>query len=462
MADENSTACLPQEFGKASDGFITYAKVYSVFAVCMLTSGAFLWFRHREELYLRRRNPELVALASLGVIANLICGPLYRTALDSPDAFRVSCFWVNFNFFVTIPFALVPQYARLELFKNRFRFNRKVAEIFESNIIRDGDDDRSYAASSMVSGIIGGYKLKKLKYRASAKFGLMIAVSGIFMSSIFGFVYASISCPTFGGNECSYAGFSSTLQTVLIALPILTLIALHVYIQRRTQGEPDVFRIIRETRVSYYFPLFLGLPGTALATLDPGGIQEEIPFRWKWTLLIDFAFAGYFVWSVHYQVYRALKIKYNASEASGVTLSSILKSETGFVLFEQHVINEFSAENLTCWKAIRDYKTKFDSVTPAANVKTVKRIYHRFIKPGSFFEVNISGASKEAFDELLDLDPSSVTKDVFDSVEQELYNLMSNDSFIRFANSAAFQSYTGQAEVSIEHVESFFDEEESG
>jgi len=360
-----------------------------------------------------------------------------------------------------IPFIAWPQYVRLVLFRNRIKFNHRVAELFDMNLIREDDNDaKSTGLSSYASTIASSNSIKKLKFRASREFGLRITVGGMTVIFLLAILYSILSCPTalIPDQDCTYADFNSIFTGLLFAAPLFVCIGTHVYVQRKTSGEPDPFRILYEIKLSYIPPLVLGFPGLFLAVMDPGDLQDQIPLSWKWTLLVDFATSLVFVWTIHLQVYKCIKSKNNTMDKSGLTLEALLQSETGFVLFEQQLVNEFSVDNLTCWKAIRAWKEKYDILQPFARAKEARKMYIRWIEPGSFLEVNISGRARSEIGQLINSDDDNFPKDLFDRVELELYQLMASDSFRRFAHSRLYKQYTGQEEVTLEHVSSFVDE----
>jgi len=177
-------------------------------------------------------------------------------------------------------------------------------------------------------------------------------------------------------------------------------------------------------------------------------------------------------------------------------LRSILNSENGFKSFLEFLVTEFSTENLFCWRDLHEWiklatitlsneKNASLNIPAESNVKLYQRakeIYHQYIdektadslinisanlrqeiqskidlgglKLSSFSDTTTAGVSvlsqvsetSITTSEILTPSPSQFTPtnpiefiiEVFQKTENNLYDLMDNDSFRRFKNSKNF------------------------
>jgi len=350
----SSSVCLPTEFNRASAGFELFGLLYATLNFFLIASGLLLWYWHRDELYLKRRNFYLVLLMVTGWMANTVCGPLYRSSLSNENSFRISCFLVNLTYAVAIPFIAIPQGVRLILFRNQRRLYTLVADLFTLNNAAAAnagnnekpDDKESMAESKAPSLAFSGWfstttdhleALGYLKFAASEAYGIRLALYGMGTTFLLAIGYAFLSCPTklFPDQDCTYAGFASFASAALFVLPLVVIIGLHLYVQKQTIGEPDPFGILQEIKLAYLPPALLGVPGLLFATIDIGGFNDARQLKWKWSILVDFAVTAMLVFSIHYQVYKCRKLRESSSGEIDLKLEKVISSETGYGLFEQ-------------------------------------------------------------------------------------------------------------------------------
>lgn len=105
------------------------------------------------------------------------------------------------------------------------------------------------------------------------------------------------------------------------------------------------------------------------------------------------------------------------------SLEEILATKLGFAYFYEHCANEFSTENVLCWRAIDSFKKRtsvaafkgigkqIDTPPPLATCANVRSFVccvtvDTFLKPGAYMQVNISALNCA---EALETEPEKVT-----------------------------------------------------
>jgi hypothetical protein len=121
-----------------------------------------------------------------------------------------------------------------------------------------------------------------------------------------------------------------------------------------------------------------------------------------------------------------------------ITLREVLSSPDLFEEFREFLAQEFCVENLMVgmplssnvvqfWKAVERFKEE----TPEEQiVEVAKTICTKFIGEKSKTPINIEGTVSSTI--LTQLSTNSVSKDLFDKAQNQIYTLMKLDSFARF------------------------------
>ncbi|XP_018616627.1 regulator of G-protein signaling 5 [Scleropages formosus] len=112
-------------------------------------------------------------------------------------------------------------------------------------------------------------------------------------------------------------------------------------------------------------------------------------------------------------------------------LETLLSSKVGLEAFRWFLRSEFSEENLEFWLACEDYRSTAESQLGAK----AHGIYSQFINSQAPQEVNLDSETREAVTNML-RDPRA---DAFNNAQQQIYTLMSKDSFPRFLRSSYYQ-----------------------
>mmetsp|Transcript_12971 Transcript_12971/g.15117 ORF Transcript_12971/g.15117 Transcript_12971/m.15117 type:complete len:473 (-) Transcript_12971:99-1517(-) len=441
--DNETDSCVSPTINSISDGFQTFSLIWTIFVLILLATSCLWWYLRKDDLYLKRRNGELLPMVVVAAICSLLSGPVQRAASDSENVFN-ECWVQTFSFTLVVPSCVAFQVIRLLLFRNRVRYNRKVAELFTNNKQMTFASGTSKAESSSMTD---SYEtiLRPLKSKATSGYAARLGSLLFAALVLYCCVFVVVNCRTFifPNNECVFSTTAS-ISVVFALLPIAAMGILHFLIARQTRNEPDPFGLLSEIRYSYAVPFVLGLISFGLGALDVGGQNEADVQKFSWAIIIDGAVVWYCCATITYRVFKTYT---EATEDINlnVTLRDVLDNPTGSKLFEQHLINEFATENLTFWRAIENWKTSFDETSEETRKRMAKNIYNRWIKPGCILRINVSSDQEEEvrakiFDRVL------LERTTFDETQSEVYQLMASDNFLRFKSDPVFEEYYGLRE----------------
>jgi regulator of G-protein signaling len=122
-------------------------------------------------------------------------------------------------------------------------------------------------------------------------------------------------------------------------------------------------------------------------------------------------------------------------------LETMLSTERGIKKFSEHCAKEFSMENIRFWQAVNHYRTTSLELeaTPVTSERTEElhdtamAIWETYIAPGSEMEVNIPNTMAKLIK--VDIESMQVSSALFDRAQEEIFNLMSRDSYQRYLQS---------------------------
>jgi len=127
-----------------------------------------------------------------------------------------------------------------------------------------------------------------------------------------------------------------------------------------------------------------------------------------------------------------------STDPQNIPLSDVLASTLGYNYFFAHLLNEFSEENLICWKAIEVLRRN-------TSYQRMMDIYTKFIQEDAVLMVNIPGALRTStINEVKDCNEQTslqVIQSIYNPVQVELFRLMQGDSFVRFKSSQLFARF---------------------
>lgn len=129
-------------------------------------------------------------------------------------------------------------------------------------------------------------------------------------------------------------------------------------------------------------------------------------------------------------------------------LLHILTNELGFSYMLQQCKSEFCEETLQCLKAIWLYNNK-------PTYAKMLQIHNMYIDEYSPFQVNISSMIRNnVTDKICSIQPECSVieiKEIFSSVENELTNLLLNNSYIRFKRSTRYKDYCNGVQLNLSY-----------
>ncbi|XP_015790677.1 regulator of G-protein signaling loco [Tetranychus urticae] len=123
---------------------------------------------------------------------------------------------------------------------------------------------------------------------------------------------------------------------------------------------------------------------------------------------------------------------YGRVKSWGNSFDNLLNDAIGVKIYSRFLSREFSDENILFWLACEKYK-KMIKKTEAR--KEAKAIYDQFLTINGSHTVNVDADARNSVAKNL----KKPTKELFDSPQTQVYNLMKNDSYKRFLTSELYE-----------------------
>jgi hypothetical protein len=135
---------------------------------------------------------------------------------------------------------------------------------------------------------------------------------------------------------------------------------------------------------------------------------------------------------------------------SHVSLNQTLADPHGVIAFEEYLKLEFSVENLMFYFRVKEYRDNFQTRSGFENSERAIQIYHQFLHRKSPFQVNLPSLVIKPIESLFvsyraqtivssPTSPETIREGIFEPACQQVYQLMSNDTFQRFKKSDIFK-----------------------
>ncbi len=118
-------------------------------------------------------------------------------------------------------------------------------------------------------------------------------------------------------------------------------------------------------------------------------------------------------------------------ESGKTGLQQLLSTESGIKKFSEHCAREFSIENIRFWQAINQYRNE-SFKDHLELLETAEHIFDEYVKPGCENQVNLPMTMVKKIQKALKTDADHVDTTLFDQGQNEIFNLMSRDSYQRF------------------------------
>ena len=180
--------------------------------------------------------------------------------------------------------------------------------------------------------------------------------------------------------------------------------------------------------------------------IDAGGFNEQPEYKFDFVFLVDAGLMFVFLYSIPCQVYKARKFG-GKTQPFLIGLREILENPVGKDLFRQHLVSEFSVENLNFYEAAMAYKQLFLAENKSRGISkynVARNLYNRFFSGNHGNDVNVSWDVKRDLKQQLKA-TRLVEEGLFDTALQQVFDLMQNDSFSRFRNTEEYKNFVGLA-----------------
>ncbi|KAJ3452658.1 regulator of g protein signaling-related [Anaeramoeba flamelloides] len=111
------------------------------------------------------------------------------------------------------------------------------------------------------------------------------------------------------------------------------------------------------------------------------------------------------------------------------TFKYLLRSKLGLYYFHKFLKSQYCSENLDFYKAVNRYKRIKD---PKKRSRNALKIFNTFVKTSSKHEINIQYENRFEIQE--NIKKEHFLPSLYNSAQEQIYHLMSNDSFMHFFN----------------------------
>lgn len=451
---------------KANDVWIILNSLFCSCGFIVLFVSIMFWVRFRHLPYLAKRSIWVVVFLSLGFLSTLITGSCSRSFLNNPNIFT-SCISMNFFQALVASSFLSSQFVGLVLFHFQMLYNRALSDSFKRSSVLSSN--RAQNSKKM---------LTRLKYLASRQFSRHFSIGLLVLCFLSALSFTLFSCPQMGlTNKCTINSVLNTASLYTVYLPLLIFVMALIYISIKCATYPDPFSILYQTKMS----IMLGVPPLVLSLvvifIDPGNFEDsdaitsaKKEYLFDWIVLVDITMLLFYLHGVAYQVYRATRFDIVHDIDSACSLKVVLENPVGKQFLRQHLVNEFSIENLNFYEAVTAYKKLFHecnrsggalqrfrsfnqsalslSDTGISRANVAKNIFFRYfpstnsIFPGEETSINVSSDVVERIRSRLS-ETMEPPEDLYDEAAAAVFNLIEHDSFGRFKRTKAYKQFIG-------------------
>jgi len=228
-------------------------------------------------------------------------------------------------------------------------------------------------------------------------------------------------------------------DTIIVLVLACIMIVPYLVMMFRTWTAPDPLGIVIEARMTFYLGVIFALPIFVLYLSDPGDIQMHLHFSWL-SLEASGVLCIMFI-QTFAQIYLARRAN---KMPTSINMLRALENTHIRPLFEEHLVSEFSVENLRFWDRATRYKVYYDQLQPSDRDRIANELADVFVKDEGAMQLNLSHVNRSSL--LKALAPAvpggkavNVSRDVFDGALKEAYTLMS-DGLKRFVSTSKFKS----------------------
>jgi len=249
-----------------------------------------------------------------------------------------------------------------------------------------------------------------------------------------------------GSDPCPNANVFSYMNSLWL---IIDLIIVCFFAKKIHSVEIDSFNIQKEMKRVGIFTitaLIFWQVETAFLTVDAQNYYVTSDFDNCLIIFVDLIWVTFFpLYASFHQNHQVQSsaVSYNpvrksvsprgsARSYDSSTLEAVLDHPLGYQDFFGFLAKEWSTENLLFWKQVNEYKVIAD---PEQRTKKAQAIYETFIRENAIYEVNLPDTIRSklrlSVEQIL-AQGENIPSNIFDGAQNEIFSLMSNDSFHRF------------------------------
>jgi len=287
------------------------------------------------------------------------------------------------------------------------------------------------------------------------------------------------SLPTIRGDHCVHGWGADVIIAYVVAYALA-----FVYFAFRLRQVVDGFKIKEELGFTGALLSACLIPWVVFNNYEATINNEIFPFSTFFLIIgMSIAFCASTVWPLYRSYFAPPAVDENGHVSHDLTtLQGVLSDKAGLSSFKKFLTKEFSVENILFYEEIEDYrKKKKEGGDDLELIGEAQRIYAKYIIIDSPFQVNLpdaivkelesklkdifsnAGKLPEAlapisFNRLPQAEPSALlpaqreTPTIFDKAQENIFKLMSTDSFPRFFRSEEYAKLCVQAKDQMNRV----------
>lgn len=404
---ENSEVDCEQEALNRSVVAFVYSGIALGVSYLILICTIIAWISLRKTIYIRRRGFSTLTVLSIAWVFQLFIAPGIRVNNNQDNILRI-CYMRNFWYIAVVPLLLVHNIVRLVMFINRAALNKRLGEE------RQGEKRKSIMETN--------------RFYSSEKFQNLIALVGTSIVFLVAIVLSFSSC-----EDCAFLNVGAFYFIIPQLVAIFILFVVIMVVHRSLRKYPDPLYLLRELRTGALVTFLLLIPTFILVFTQPGDPLLQPTVSLEYSMVLDLVLSFYFIYNLTYQCYLAHKYKYGTFVYEEYSLEKVLADPVGKELLRNHLVEEFSIENLNFIEDVQALREK-DNLS----LEDLNQISKKYLK-----DLNIGSTLKQEITEQLENHEAEPEADIFDDIYEEIFMLVETDSFPRFKRSVAFEKYTG-------------------
>lgn len=244
----------------------------------------------------------------------------------------------------------------------------------------------------------------------------------------------------FYGHACVNCLLTQYHMAIVMVFGTLPL-AMLVYGAWKLRNEPDphgtLYSMMRDLAV------LVPIAGTAVLIYClnwyVGSPIDNATFSPDWLLVIVFNLIHYL--EVVHPIWVAMRPKTGA--VTRAEFDTMLLHPDGLALYTKYLESEYNAENIRFYMHCKAFREHFQEFRNAAQAKiAAEELYWTFCHQGAILQVNLPDNMRtELFQTLAENSSNPLDALLFERAEREIYQLMLNDSYQRFAATKQYKQW---------------------